>query len=133
MHTYLSFGLILRDIPNSITPQTTLHLLPIPVELLVPASAGSPPLLPPPPLFVLSLTEELAKAGICGRDRRALQQLALNVHVKHSDLTCKARLLNTKYSNYHNHYLIMAYNNRKKHWRKAIWYPPCVVPGSYLL
>ena len=25
--------------------------------------------------------------GICARDRRALQQLALNVHVKHSDLT----------------------------------------------
>ena len=27
------------------------------------------------------------KAGKCARDRRALQQLALNVHVKHSDLT----------------------------------------------
>ena len=27
------------------------------------------------------------KAGTCARDRRALQQLALNVHVKHSDLT----------------------------------------------
>ena len=25
------------------------------------------------------------KAGTCARDRRALQQLALNVHVKHSD------------------------------------------------
>ena len=35
----------------------------------------------------LSQTEELAKAGTCVRDRRALQQLALNVHVKHSDLT----------------------------------------------
>ena len=35
----------------------------------------------------LSLTEEPAKA----RDRRALQQLALNVHVKHSDLTCKSK------------------------------------------
>ena len=33
-------------------------------------------------------TEELANAGTCARDRRALQQLALNVHVKHSDLTC---------------------------------------------
>ena len=33
-HIFL-FGLILRDIPNSITPQTTLRLLPIPVGLLV--------------------------------------------------------------------------------------------------
>ena len=30
---------------------------------------------------------EPAKTGTCARDRRALQQLALNVHVKHSDLT----------------------------------------------
>ena len=30
-----------------------------------------------------SRTEEPAKAGTCARDRRALQQLALNVHVKH--------------------------------------------------
>ena len=36
---------------------------------------------------MLSRTEEPAKAGSCARDRRALQQLALNVHVKHSDLT----------------------------------------------
>ena len=35
----------------------------------------------------LSRTEKPAKAGTCTRDRRALQQLALNVHVKHSDLT----------------------------------------------
>ena len=35
MRTYFSFGLILQDIPNSITPQTTLRLLPIPVGLLV--------------------------------------------------------------------------------------------------
>ena len=28
-----------------------------------------------------------AKAGTCARDRRALQQLAMNVRVKHSDLT----------------------------------------------
>ena len=27
-------------------------------------------------------------AGTCARDRHALQQLALIVHVKHSDLTC---------------------------------------------
>ena len=38
-------------------------------------------------LRVLSMTEEPAKPGKCARDRRALQQLALNVHVKHSDLT----------------------------------------------
>ena len=35
----------------------------------------------------LSRTEEPAKASDCARDRRALQQLALKVHVKHSDLT----------------------------------------------
>ena len=28
------------------------------------------------------------KVGTCARDRRVLQQLALNVHIKHSDLTC---------------------------------------------
>ena len=40
----------------------------------------------PPLFFSLSRTEELAKAVICARDRRALQQLALDVHDKHSDL-----------------------------------------------
>ena len=81
--TYFSFSLILRDIPNSITPQITLRLLPIPIGLLVfpcSASAGDPPLLP----FPFSPVP----AGTCARNRRALQQLALNVHVKHSDLTC---------------------------------------------
>ena len=34
------------------------------------------------PFVFLSRTEELGKAGTCARDRRALQQLALNVHVK---------------------------------------------------
>ena len=38
-------------------------------------------------LFFLFRTGEPAKAGTCARDRRALQQLALNVHVNHSDLT----------------------------------------------
>ena len=33
---------------------------------------------------LLSRTEEPVKTGTCARDRRALQQLALNVHVKHS-------------------------------------------------
>ena len=78
MRTYFSFGLILQDIPNSVTPQTTLRLLP--------ASVDNPPPLPLlPPLFFLSRTEEPATAGT--RDRRALQQLALNVHIKHTDLT----------------------------------------------
>ena len=36
--------------------------------------------------MLLSRTEEPEKAGTCARDRRALQQLALNVHVKHSNL-----------------------------------------------
>ena len=35
MRTYVSFGLILRDIPNSRKIQNTLRLLPIPVGLLV--------------------------------------------------------------------------------------------------
>ena len=68
----------------------TLRLLPNPVGLLVlPCTCQcrrSPPPLNPSPFF-LSQTEEPAKAGICARDRRALRQLALNVHVKHSDLT----------------------------------------------
>ena len=50
-----------------------------PVQVVPPSSS--------PLLFFLSQTEEPAKAGTCARDRRALQQLALNVHVKHSDLT----------------------------------------------
>ena len=37
------------------------------------------------PYVSLSQTKEPAKAGTCARDRRALQQLDLNVHVKHSD------------------------------------------------
>ena len=32
-----------------------------------------------------SRTDEPAKVGTCARDRRALQQLALNVHVKLTD------------------------------------------------
>ena len=36
----------------------------------------------------LSQTQEPAKPGTCARDRCALQQLFLNVHVKNSDLTC---------------------------------------------
>ena len=36
---------------------------------------------------ILSRTVEPAKASTCARDRRALQQHALNVHVKDFDLT----------------------------------------------
>ena len=95
-HIFL-FGLILRDIPNSITnsitPQTTLRPLPIPVGLLVfPCTCQcrrSP--LTSPSLFFLSRTEEPAKAGTCAHGKRALQQIALNVHVKHSDLTWQTK------------------------------------------
>ena len=54
---------------------------------LYPLVQAAPPPLLPPTFFSLSLKEEPAKAGTCARDRRALQQLALNVNVKHSDLT----------------------------------------------
>ena len=64
----------------------TLHLLPTPVGLLVlPCTchcrqSATHPLIPSPSVFLLSLTEEPAKADTCACDRRALQQLALNVH-----------------------------------------------------
>ena len=48
---------------------------------LVPASAGGTHSFPPP-LFFLSWTEEPAKADTCAQDRRALQQLAPNMHIK---------------------------------------------------
>ena len=77
-HIFL-FGLILRDIPNSITPQTppgrTACTLSYPPVHAVPPYS-------PPPFFPLSRTEEPANAGTRARDRRALQQLALNVHVE---------------------------------------------------
>ena len=41
------------------------------------------PLRPVPTALVELIIIRLAKAGTCARDRRALQQLALNVHVKH--------------------------------------------------
>ena len=52
-----------------------------------PATDSSRTARTPSPLFFLSWREEPVKAGTCAHDRRALQQLALNVHVKHSDLT----------------------------------------------
>ena len=50
----------------------------------VQASAGCSPLLTPLPLLFYPVPDRGTSKG---RDRRALQQLALNVHVKHSDLT----------------------------------------------
>ena len=81
-----SFGLILRDIPNSITPQNALHLLPILVGLLVLPCACAPP--PPPPPFLPPLFFPVLDRGTvtCAHDRRALQQLALNMHLN-TDLT----------------------------------------------
>ena len=38
-------------------------------------------------MFIFNSTSYTVKAGICAHDRRALQQIALNVHVKHFDLT----------------------------------------------
>ena len=158
VHIFL-FGLILRDIPNSITPRITLRLLPIPVQAVPPPPPYSlppfvpcpgqknrrrpvpvpvtgvrynsllwmctvntltwtlsvrllsilvglldhlctrqcrrpppPPLLPPhyspPTFFSCPKSRNRWKACTCARDRLALQQLALNVHVKHwPDLT----------------------------------------------
>ena len=40
-----------------------------------------------PHYFFQSRTEYPTKAGICAHDRHLLQQLALNVHIKHSELT----------------------------------------------
>ena len=51
--------------------------------------------------LILSRIKEPAKADTCARDRRALQQLALNVHVKHSDLTWAFKT--EKFINYYCH------------------------------
>ena len=62
MCTYFSFGLILWDIPNSVTPQTTLRLLPIPVGLLITPCTRQcrrSPLTPSPIFLFLSRTEEV--------------------------------------------------------------------------
>ena len=37
--------------------------------------------------FLAANQSPVPNRGTCAHDRRALQQLALNVHVKHSDLT----------------------------------------------
>ena len=82
--------------PNKIVLESiciiTLSLLPIPVGLLVlPCTRHCrrypPPPFHPPPFFPVR-TEEPVKADTCACDSRAQQQLALIVHVKHSDLIC---------------------------------------------
>ena len=56
-----------------------------PVQVVPPYSLST--------FIFLSRTEEPAKAGTCVRDRRALQQLSLNMHVKHwPDLTWGATI-----------------------------------------
>ena len=100
MHTYFSFGLILQDIPNSITPQTTFGLLPTLVRLLVLPCTHQCRWSPPyslPPFFFLSRTEEPMKSGTCAHDRHVLQQLARNVHIKHSDLPWPDMTCTTKF------------------------------------
>ena len=52
-HIFL-LGLILRDTPNSIIPQTTLCLLPIPVRLLVLPCTRQCKQSPPPPTHLFS-------------------------------------------------------------------------------
>ena len=73
-----------QAVPPPLTPSTCYRFQSDCSYSLVPASAGGPPLLPPPFFFPVL---EPVKVGTCAHDRHALQQLALNVHVKHSDLT----------------------------------------------
>ena len=80
VRTYFFFGLILRDIPNSITPQT----LSACYRLQLNACTILYPSVLPPPHPSTSVPSPLSYPL---PDRRALQQLALNVHVKHPDLT----------------------------------------------
>ena len=89
MRTYFSFGLILRDIPNSITPQTTIRLIPIPVRLLVlPCThqCRRSPLTPSPFFFPVPDGETRE-----GQYLYPWQACAITVcsecAVKHSDLT----------------------------------------------
>ena len=68
-----------RNLPPATEPGrtagTTLYLL----------VQAPPP--PPPSLFPTVPDSGAGEAGTCARDRQALQLLALNVHVKLSDLT----------------------------------------------
>ena len=72
----ININMCMRLADSSRTAHTPLYL---PVHAVPPYSL--------PTFFFLSRTEEPAKASTCAHDRCALQQLALNVHVKHSDLT----------------------------------------------
>ena len=90
MRTYFSYGFIIRDIKfhnTSKQPSACYRFRSDCSYSLVQTVPPPPPHAPSPLFFPLSRTEEQAKTGTCARDRRALQQLALNVHVKHSDLT----------------------------------------------
>ena len=55
-------------------------------RLYRPVQSYSPPPLTPPPFFFFPCPRQRSTCT-CACDRRALQQLALNVRVKHSDLT----------------------------------------------
>ena len=58
------------------------------VSTTPPATDSGRSLLTPYPFFPpQDQTKKLVKASTCARDKHALQQLALKVHVKHSDLT----------------------------------------------
>ena len=74
------------------TSTYSIRVYSIPLYLPVQAVSPTPHSLP---FFFLSRTEEQAKADTCARDRRVLQQLALNVHVKLSDLLERFALLAT--------------------------------------
>ena len=64
------------------------HILTTPLKASTPTSYY--PLRTTNSLSLLnSGTEQPAKVGTCALDRRALKQLALNVHVKHFDLDLK--------------------------------------------
>ena len=72
---------------------TTFHLLPtLSYCLYLPGKVVPHPPCIPSSLFFLSWTEEPVKTSTCACDRRMLQQLALNVHVKHSDQISYRRL-----------------------------------------
>ena len=57
------------------------------VSTTLPATDSDRSPLAPYPFFPQSQTKKLVKASTCAHDKCALQQLALKVHIKHSDLT----------------------------------------------
>ena len=70
----------------------------------------------------LSRTEEPVKAITCAHDRCVLQQLALNVHFKHSDLTWPAEiwLCHAKPPAHFGHHLAADCTAHKKPWCSAL-------------